>query len=138
MKKHFVKFFSPGTFFSEEREFPIFSWDVEAALALADTVIERYGATPYAFQFITRVRNKSDLDSRIKSVSDFYFLGGKILTLAQIRKRRNPKDKILISNMENNRVERVVENRNSWKITVPFGDGDTLLDYTPPNKRKTK
>jgi len=129
MNKNFVRFLSPGTFCHEETTKPIGSWDVEKATEMARTIEERYGATPFAFQFVTRGRNKNELDSRVTATSGRYYLGGKVLTLKQIKARKNPDDKTLIWNMENNGWNRVVENRNSWKVVQPLEDDDTVLDF---------
>lgn len=127
MKKHFVTFVSPGTFFSEQTELPIEKWDVKKAVEMSKKIKERYGATPYGFYFTTRERKRTELDSKEVKTSGMYFLGGKILTLQQIKARNDPKDRILISNMECNKIDKVIENNNSWKATLPFNEGDTLL-----------
>lgn len=134
MKKHFVIFESPGTFFHEQTERPIESWDVAAALKMADDVSERYGATPFAFHFITRERGNDDLDSRKTKESGRYFLGGRVMDLEQVKKEM-PDAKILISNMEANSIGCVIVNNNSWKVTQPFTEKDALLEYSPPKKR---
>ena len=59
--KHFVVFLSPGSFVSERSTHAIKEWDVEEAKEQARSIIERYGATPYAFYFMTRARNAEDL-----------------------------------------------------------------------------
>jgi len=65
VQKHFVTFYSPGTFVSEESSLPIDAWDVDKAKEMAHDVVERYGATPYGFRFTTRSRGDADLDSKI-------------------------------------------------------------------------
>lgn len=106
-------------------------------IEMANSISERYGATPYGFSFITRERKDEDLDSKIIKQSGIYYLGGKILTLKDIENRNNPNDRILISNMKSNKIKKVIENTDSYKITLPFYDEDTLLEYIPP-KSKTK
>lgn len=64
-KAHFVKFFSPGTFVAETTTEKIDAWSIATAVEMARTVKERYGARPYAFQFITRERGPDDLDSKV-------------------------------------------------------------------------
>jgi hypothetical protein len=129
MHKHFVRFFSPGSFFDETSEFEMNSWDVSAALAMSKTVVERYGATPFAFRFFTRSRGPDDLDSSITATSKRYWLGGTIYTLADIIARNDPSDSILISNMKCNRWSHVIENNNSWKIVKPFDpERDEVLE----------
>jgi len=131
MKKHFVEFLSPGTFVSETTVKPIKKWDVDEAVKMARGIKERHGATPYGFRFFTRERGAGDLDSKVVKTGGIYFLGGKILTLAQVKARKKAGDGILISNMECNKIERVIENTNSWRVTLPFRDEDTLLEFTP-------
>ena len=134
MKKHFVEFFSPGTLVAESSLLPIDNWDVEKAMKMADTITERHGATPYGFQFVTKAREDDELDSKIVKRSKTYYLGGKVFTLAEIKKKNDPDDRILISNMEGNHYPAVIINTNSWKWTQPFEKGDVLLDYTPPKR----
>lgn len=127
MKKHFVIFFSPGTFVSESTEKEIDEWDVDKAIKISKNIKERYGAIPYGFYFVTKGRNKDELDSKVITKSNMYYLNGEIFTLAQIKKRNDPKDKILISNMEVNKINKVIINSNSYTITLPFYKGDVIL-----------
>ena len=134
MKKHFIVFLSPGTFFSETTIKPIKSWDVKTAVKMADNIIERHRATPYGFYFITKEREKNELDSHITKKSGTYFLGGEILTIEDVKKENNPKNKTLISNMVGNGWKKIVRNTNSWLIHQPLLKEDTVLDYTPPKR----
>jgi len=129
MKKHFVIFFSPGTLLSEQSSESIDSWDVDKAVEMSRKIKERYGATPYGFQFATRERKDDELDSKEIKRSGTYYLGGEVFTLEQIKSRNDPNDRILISNMECNGWDKVVVNTNSWKITQPLTENDTVLEY---------
>ncbi len=129
MKKHFVIFFSPGTFMAEQTEKPIDEWDVQAATEMARKIKERYRATPYGFCFTTRERKEEELDSQEIKRSGMYYLGGKILTVEDLKARNDPKETILISNMECNQWEKIVENCNSWKWVQPLRKDDTVLDF---------
>ena len=60
------------------------------------------------------------------ATSGVYYLGGRILTLADV-KREMPKETTLISNMECNGYKRVVVNDNSWRTVQHLRDGDTVL-----------
>ena len=131
MKKHFVNFYSPGTFVSEVTEKEIDSWDVEQAQVMARGIKVRHGATPYGFCFTTRKLGDNDLDSKITERSNMYYLGGTVRHLDFIILENNPDERILISNMKINGWDRVVENNNSWKITQPLEDGDVVLDWKP-------
>lgn len=126
---HFVTFLSPGTFVHEESTKPISAWDTDKACTMARTIKERYGATPFAFYFTTRGRKTDELDSREVKRSGRYFLGGKIETLEQVKKRADPNERILLSNMEWNGWHRIITNTNSWKITQPLEADDIVLDW---------
>lgn len=137
IQKHFVRFYSPGTFVAEMSEKPIESWDTDAAMKMADEITERYSATPYGFRFITRGRDDDDLDSKEIASSNFYYLGGKVETLAEVEARNDPKEEILRSNMRCNGYDRIIVNDNSWRWTQPLDAQDVVLDYVPPKMRKS-
>jgi hypothetical protein len=128
MEKHFVIFFSPGTFVAETTEKPIESWDVDKATEMARSIKERYDATPYGFCFTTRARKDDELDSKEVKRSGMYYLGGKVLTLAEV-KDQMPEERTLIGNMECNKWDRILINTNSWKWTQPLTDKDTVLSF---------
>lgn len=128
IKKHFVVFMSPGTFVSEKTIKSIHSWDVKKAVGMAHKIMERHGARPYGFYFITKSRSAKDLDSKVVAESDMYYLGGVVYTLKEVKKYIKD-NKILIQNMEGNGWDRVIVNENSWRITLPFHKGDTLLEF---------
>lgn len=138
VQKHFVTFFSPGTFTAETSSLPIDSWDVEKAKEMAHDVVERYGATPFGFQFNTRTRGDADLDSKQSAQSPFYHLGGKIETRAEIEARNDPKEDILRSNMRCNDIDRVIVNDNSYRSVRPLGKDDVILDWKPRRSPKRK
>ena len=129
MRAHFVTFYSPGTFTAESTTKPIESWDVETACEMARQIEERYTSTPYAFQFSTRERSETELDSRVIETSPMYFLGGIVETLDQVKSRTTGKDSILIGNMESNGWHRIITNSNSWKWAQPLNDTDIVLDW---------
>lgn len=128
MEKHFVTFCSPGTFVAEQTTRNIDAWDIDAAIAMAKGIKERYNALPYGFYFTTRARNDDELDSKEVAKSPMYYLGGEIFTLDQVKAKNNPNDRILISNMEINGYNRIVVNTNSWKWTQPLNKDDVVLD----------
>lgn len=128
MQANFVTFYSPGTFTAETDTHPIDEWDVEKAVEMARGIKYRYNARPYGFRFTTRGRGDNDLDSQEIARSGMYFLGGKVETLAEVEARNDPKDCVLLANMRDNKIDRIVTNTNSWKWTQPLGDGDIVLD----------
>jgi hypothetical protein len=127
MEKHFVTFFSPGTFVSEISEHAINSWDVDAAIKLSNSIVERHGAKPYGFRFMTRSREDNELDSKVTETSNMYYLGGKVYTKAEVFARNDPDESVLRSNMEFNNIDRIIVNTNSYKITLPLNEGDIVL-----------
>jgi hypothetical protein len=128
MEKNFVTFLSPGTLVSESTEKPISSWDAELAMFMAHDIVERRGATPYAFYFTKRERRDDELDSKVVATSGLYHLGGELLTLEDVL-RRFPKEKFLADNMRNNNIGQVVLNENSYRSFHVFNDGDVLLAW---------
>lgn len=132
VEQHYVTFYSPGTFFPEKSTKKIKKWDVPTAIRMAKKIKERYNATPYGFQFSTDARKKDWLDSKTVKESKFHFLGGKILTLEQVKERKDPNDKILISNMVNNKFSEIIENTNSWKVCLPYDrKKHVYLEFNP-------
>lgn len=129
MKKHFVSFYSPGTFAAEQTTQEIDGWDTNKAMEMARSIKERYGATPYGFEFTTRERKDNDFDSIEIARSQMYFLGGKIKTLTALMSENNPDNKILIDNMKINGWDCVIENTNSYKWTQPLGKNDVVLPF---------
>lgn len=126
--KPFVTFYSPGSFFAEMTTKEIASWDVELAKKMAGEIVERHGARPYGFRFIKRSRREDELDSRIVEESPFYFLGGKIETIEEIRARNDPDEKILLGNMESNGWDRIWRSPDGWKWSQLVWPFDVLLD----------
>ncbi len=127
MERHFVKFLSPGTFVAEETVKPIDSWDIHKAIAMSKEIRERWGATPYGFQFITRARGEEDLDSKVVKSSGIYYINGVVETLEEIKAKHDPSNRILISNMECNGWDKVVTTCNSYRWTQPFNSEDAVV-----------
>lgn len=112
-----VTFFSPGTFVSETTEVDTDLTDPNEIKMLALDIVERHAARPYGFRLETEPKRN-------------YFLGGTIKTLEDIPD--TPENRILRSNMVNNNLDRVIENVNSWKVTLPFNADDVLLEWVQP------
>ena len=129
MKQHFVTFTSTGTFVSETTQQPIDSWDVKIAMNMARSIKERHNAVPYGFYFSTRERTENELDSKITSTSNFYYLGGKIETYDEVCQRDDPKEQILRSNMKINNFDKIIINTNSWKFVAGLKDTDVVLEW---------
>lgn len=133
MERHFVEFMSPGTFFPEVTSQPIDAWDVDAAVAMASEIRERYGARPFGFRFVTKSRTDLELDSKQTSVSAMYYLGGTVHTAEEILARDNPNEAVLRSNIRSNGIKRVIVNDNSWRFTAALHDDDVVLDVRLPD-----
>lgn len=139
MRKHLVTFYSPGTLFAEQSSREVESWDPKLAAKMAKDVIERYGATPYAFRFSTVLTRepvddgeggKLNVESREVDHSGLYFLGGQLETLDDVEARADPKEEILRSNMRCN-DQFIVCVRGAparFRSCIPFGPEDVLCD----------
>jgi hypothetical protein len=132
MQKHFVLFLSPGTIVPERTEQPIHAWDVLEAVKKAGEIVERYDARPFGFKFVTRGREPDDLDSKVIRQSNFYYLGGTVLTVAEIEAEGDPKNNTLLANMRANKIARVLRNDNSYRFTVALEREDVVLAVTLP------
>ncbi len=128
MKKHFVTFLSPGSFVAEDTTKEIESWDIDKSIAMSKNIVQRYGSKPYGFYFITKERKENELDSKIVSKSNMYYLGGKIRTLEELKAENDHRNRILISNMECNSWDKIITNSNSYKWTQPLNENDIVLD----------
>ena len=129
MKAHFVTFYSPGTFVPETTTREIESWDPKRAVAMAETIVERYGARPHFFGFTTRERGDKDLDSKeVARSPGYFFLGGRLETLDEVEARNDPKERILRSNMRCNEMVIIVVVERIWTGTQPFRPEDVIVD----------
>ena len=130
MKQNFVEFYSPGTFVAETTTKPIDEWDIDKALEMAEAITERYGAKPYGFRFILRSRKDDELDSKITMKSGMHYINCEVLTIDQIKSKNDPKDRILIQNMECNGWDRIVTTKTGWKWTQPLEKDDVVIHNT--------
>jgi hypothetical protein len=60
-----------------------------------------------------------------------YHLGGRIETLSEVKARADPNERILVGNIENNGVDRIIVNDNSWRSIHPLEATDVVLDWSP-------
>ena len=128
VEQHFVRFYSPGTFTAETSVREIDSWDTDQALEMMAGIKERHGATPYGFQFFTKARKKGELDSREVEHSGNYYVDVRIETIGDVRARANPKERVLLSNMESNGWDTIVTTTKGWKWTQPLKENDVVLE----------
>lgn len=128
MKKHYVKFFSPGTFMAEDNTEEVKSWDVKAATKRAGDIEQRYSAIPYGFYFYTMERAPGEWEPKRTATSPMYFLPHcKLETLEEIDARDLPDERILRSNMHGNGYKAVIVTTKGWKWTQPFDAAKDVL-----------
>jgi len=133
LQQHFVTFSSPGTLVAEQTTKPIAAWDVELATTMAHDIVERYNTKPFAFQFSTRQREDDELDSKIVALSGFYYLGGLVLSLDEVKARPGiATHDILIRKMEANGWQRIIVNDNSWRWAEEAHYQDLQRPPAPP------
>ena len=128
LKKNYVVFMSAGTMVAEDTTKEIDTWDINVALKMSKEITERHNSHPYGFYFMTRGRNDNDLDSKVISKSGMYYINGIVETLAEIKAKHNPKDAILISNMECNGWNKVVRTCNPYSWTQPLREDDVVVN----------
>jgi hypothetical protein len=127
--KHFVNFLSPGGITNVVTStFEIPSWDITLALEMSSKVVTRHKAKPYAF-FFTTTQICTELNiSQETAKSSLYYLGGKVETLEEIRRRNNPIESDMLSDMIENGWNRILINKETWKIVRPLEDEDIVLN----------
>lgn len=124
MNKHFVTFFSPGTFVDETTSKRTSEYgSVAEAVQMARDITERHGAKPAGFYFETK-----NEDGDVVHTSGMYFLSGRVRTLDEVEREDLPTEDILRENMRRNGHDVVVTNTNSWKMTKPFGEKDYVVN----------
>ena len=127
MKKHFVTFYSPGTFVAEMTTKEIGSWDVEKALEMMDHITERYDAIPYGFVFTTRARTGEEFEPKEVSRSGIYYVDCKVTTLAELEAAPLKSNKILRENMRSNGWDKVATTKSGWAWSQPLRERDIVL-----------
>jgi hypothetical protein len=128
MKKHFVTFYSPGTFVAESSVKEIEAWDPKLAQRMAEEITERHNAVPYGFRFHTMTRLAGEWEPKCTGTSPMHYLPHcKVETLAEIEARNDPKDKILLQNMRGNGYDRIVVTTKGWRWTQPISANDVVL-----------
>lgn len=139
MRKHYVVFYSPGTFVAETSQEPIEEWSPRIAVGMAEKIVERYDSTPYGFRFETRLVRDPIPDgeggtltvaSKKVAESGMYFLGGRLRTVDDVATEARKDEEILLSNMLGNDYPIVVEVVKRWKSTQPFDATDCIVDAT--------
>lgn len=128
MLKHFVTFYSPGTFVHETTTKEIDGWYVDQALAMSKEIVERHGARPFGFRFSTRMRGENDLDSKEVKHSGTYFIKGKVRTREEILAGTDPNESNLRWNVEVNGYTAVIECKTPYLSTLPLMEADFVLE----------
>lgn len=132
---YYATFYSPGTLFSESSTVKVNSLDLIEVLKKAKSISERHGAKPYGFVLEEREEGSVvkdgetyKLEPKTKWESGMHFITGTVMTLKDIP--NTPENSTLRSNMKSNNYAAVVENRNSYKITMPFEKKDVVIDWS--------
>ena len=132
--KHFVTFYSPGSFFSEHTTKPIKDWNIASAKRMAKTITERYGSSPYGFRFETRIKTGMDMGkplyNKLAKESGMYYLNAIVETYEEIVARDLPDENILRDNMRINGYKKIVTNgpdSKTWKFCLPLEKDDVVL-----------
>lgn len=128
MKKHFVEYASPGTFFAESSSREISDWSVPDAIKMMADIVERYNARPYGFRFYTMERGDDDLNASRTATSHFYFVNCDVLTAEEILADTNPDNRIMRLNVEGNGYKRIARTRAGWLAHLPMEDDDEAIE----------
>lgn len=103
---------------------------------MAAQVVERHGARPFAFYFEEHTvadpvddgqGGKLRVEPRCERRSGRYYLGGTLLTLADVE-ARGESARTLAANMRGNGWPVVIESTRGYKVTQPFEADDAIVD----------
>lgn len=127
MTTHKAKYFIPGLLFSEETTRILEARDPTEAAAKAPRsafAFELYDVEEPDFDYD---RERFDVVPKRQNVSGRYYLGGEVLTVAELKERfgDDPAHRILIANIEGSYPAAIRCRTGNWQ---PFEDGDTLLE----------
>jgi hypothetical protein len=116
--KHYVEFLYPGIFVSESSVNEVKDRDPDKVVVPKEC---------FAFLFFDRTETIVDdeiLVGKRKNESGRYYINGVIYTLEQV-KNQFPESKILISNIQCNKWNKVIKTRaGNWQ---PFEKNDTVI-----------
>jgi hypothetical protein len=120
MKKTFVRFYYPGSFFSESSDLEVEDRDISKLNIPKNCFCLKF------FDIVYGEIDEVETKSGELNYSKNYFIGGKLYTLDEIRKEF-PYEDILISNMKLNNWGRLIRCRT--KNRQPFDEeNDVILE----------
>jgi len=135
-RKVFAQFFSPGTLFAETSMRELAEGTVEEAVASSKEISERYSATPYGFDIVTKLVSepiddgeggKMEVASKEVSREGRYYLGGRLIRYEEAVEMDGERS-AWCSNMRGNGWPICIQNTNSFKSTNPFRKDDAIVD----------
>lgn len=118
--KHFAEWMFPGIFVSETSVSEVPTRDQFEVAKEAPN-----GAFAFCiFDVAEATVDGEKLSGERKNNSPLYYLGGRVMTLAEVEKEY-PNEATLLYNMRNNGYDRII--RTSCGQFVPFNDGDLVI-----------
>lgn len=123
--KNFAVFMYDIGFAGETIELPVVDFDVSHVVNYAYGL---EGTKPYAFYFVTKEFNPTTFSIENTRMTNMYYLGGTVLRLQDVPHTKEYE--ILRSNMEINKVDKVVVTRGGGK-TLFVSDDAIILDFFP-------
>jgi len=118
--QHYIEWMYPGIISTDTSSEKIDHRDPQRV----DKMKERV----FAFRFFDRtVVDGEELLGKDKNPSGIYYLGGSVMTLAEVKDKYgdDPDKRILISNMENNGYDRIVMTK--FGQSMPLNDQDRVI-----------
>lgn len=115
---YYARYYSAGTFVAERSDVELTGMSTYEAAQKAKSVVERFGARPYAFVFLQG-------DAK-QQVGGTHFLGGSLLRMDDVV---HDKDKeILMFNMKTNRHPIAIMVTNGYTSHHYFEEQDVVVD----------
>ena len=137
MRKNYVTFLSPGTFYDEETSKPIDTWDPVAAMKLLEGIKERHGAKPYAFFFRTMLTAEPvpdgeggtlEVEPKLVEKSGLHYINGTVLSYDDVVVKVDADSKRLALTRGTRHSPSTRKTTNSYLPPGGFGEDAVVVD----------
>lgn len=136
-RKHFAEFYSPGTILAEVSTVELECDSIEEAVYRSKSIVVRHGATPYAFDIVTKIvappvdggEDGVMMDVIPKEVErrGRFYLGGKLRRFGEVVKAEG-ENAVIVFNMRSHECPICIEIVNGYRSTHFFDENDVIVN----------
>lgn len=122
---NFVTFVSVGAIIDEKTVKPIKYRNVTEAKEMASEIVERHGARPFGFYFITTNGEKPGSKEYKEDRSGMYYIGGVVKKIEELDQTRYRDIISALSDLDVNRC--IFVKSGKYEVVKPFMDHDCVI-----------